>query len=90
MNRGTLNNQLARTLAPRTEALLLTSATPHNGDPDSFAELIRLLDPTAIADPTNIRQLVDAGATAVVAGTAVFKGGPDHYAANIAALRPDA
>lgn len=41
-------------------------------------------------DPTNIRQLVDAGATAVVAGTAVFKGGPDHYAANIAALRPDA
>ena len=56
VNRGTLNNQLARTLAPRTEALLLTSATPHNGDPDSFAELIRLLDPTAIADPTNIRQ----------------------------------
>jgi len=56
VNRGTLNNQLARTLAPRTEALLLTSATPHNGDPESFAELIRLLDPTAIADPTNIRR----------------------------------
>lgn len=56
VNRGTLNNQLARTLAPRTEALILTSATPHNGDPDSFAELIRLLDPTAIADPTNIRR----------------------------------
>ena len=54
VNRGTLNNQLARVLAPRTEALLLTSATPHNGDPESFAELIRLLDPTAIADPTNI------------------------------------
>ncbi len=50
VNRGTLNNQLARVLAPRTEALLLTSATPHNGDPKSFAELIRLLDPTAIAD----------------------------------------
>ena len=47
---GTLNNQLARVLAPRTEALLLTSATPHNGDPDSFAELIRLLDPTAVVD----------------------------------------
>jgi len=54
VNRGTLNNQLARVLAPNTEALLLTSATPHNGDPESFAELIRLLDPTAIADPSNI------------------------------------
>jgi superfamily II DNA or RNA helicase len=54
VNRGTLNNQLARVLAPRTEALILTSATPHNGDPESFAELIRLLDPTAIADPRSI------------------------------------
>lgn len=54
VNRGTLNNQLARVLAPRTEALVLTSATPHNGDPESFAELIRLLDPTAIADPKHI------------------------------------
>ncbi|MCD9625297.1 DEAD/DEAH box helicase [Rhabdothermincola salaria] len=55
VNRGTLNNQLARVLAPRTEALILTSATPHNGDPESFAELIRLLDPTAIVDPKNIQ-----------------------------------
>lgn len=55
VNRGTLNNQLARVLAPRTDALLLTSATPHNGDPKSFAELINLLDPTAVADPENIR-----------------------------------
>ena len=56
VNRGTLNNQLARVLAPRTEALILTSATPHNGDPESFAELIRLLDPTAIADPKDVKQ----------------------------------
>lgn len=56
VNQGTLNNGLARVLAPRTEALILTSATPHNGDPESFAELIRLLDPTAIADPRNIQQ----------------------------------
>lgn len=55
VNKGTLNNQLARVLAPRTEALLLTSATPHNGDPDSFAELIRLLDPTAVVDPENLK-----------------------------------
>ena len=53
-NKSAMRNQLARTLAPRTDALLLTSATPHNGDPRSFAELIRLLDPTAIVDPTKI------------------------------------
>ena len=38
-------------------------------------------------DPGNARSAVDAGATVLVAGTAAFKGGPDHYAANIAALR---
>lgn len=50
-NQATLKHKLARVLAPRTDALLLTSATPHNGDPESFAELIRLLDPTAVARP---------------------------------------
>ncbi|MGH3528803.1 MAG: SNF2-related protein, partial [Pseudonocardiaceae bacterium] len=49
-NSGTHNNQLARVLAPNTEALILASATPHNGDTESFAELINLLDPTAIVD----------------------------------------
>ena len=38
-------------------------------------------------DPSNSRSAVDAGANVLVAGTAAFKGGPDHYAANIAALR---
>jgi ribulose-phosphate 3-epimerase len=33
------------------------------------------------------RLCVNAGATALVAGTAVFKGGEPHYAANIAAIR---
>lgn len=33
-------------------------------------------------------KVISAGVTAIVAGSAVFKGGPDHYAANIAALRP--
>ncbi|MGB0263027.1 MAG: ribulose-phosphate 3-epimerase [Henriciella sp.] len=31
---------------------------------------------------------IAAGVTAIVAGSAVFKGGPEHYANNIAALRP--
>jgi ribulose-phosphate 3-epimerase len=31
---------------------------------------------------------ISAGVTAIVAGSAVFKGGPDRYAENIAALRP--
>ncbi|MGZ8347809.1 MAG: ribulose-phosphate 3-epimerase [Allosphingosinicella sp.] len=38
-------------------------------------------------DPGNAASLVAAGATALVAGTAAFRGGPDHYAANIEALR---
>ena len=40
-------------------------------------------------DVGNVREVINAGATALVAGTAVFRGGPDSYAANIAALRPD-
>lgn len=51
VNTGTQNNTLARTLARRTDALILASATPHNGDAASFAELISLLDEAAIADP---------------------------------------
>ena len=37
--------------------------------------------------PETARLCVDAGATALVAGTAVFRGGESAYAANIAALR---
>ncbi|XUU61478.1 ribulose-phosphate 3-epimerase [Erythrobacter sp. HA6-11] len=33
------------------------------------------------------RLCVDAGADVLVAGSATFKGGPEHYAANIAALK---
>jgi ribulose-phosphate 3-epimerase len=38
-------------------------------------------------DADNARQVVDAGATALVAGTAAFRGGPSAYADNIRALR---
>ena len=54
VNRGTLNNQLAQVLAPNADALILTSATPHNGKSESFAELVSLLDPTAVPDPTQV------------------------------------
>jgi ribulose-phosphate 3-epimerase len=40
-------------------------------------------------DSETARQTVDAGATALVAGTAVFRGGPSAYADNIKALRGD-
>jgi ribulose-phosphate 3-epimerase len=63
-----------------------------------IARLRRMIDETGrdIAlevdggvDPTTARECVAAGATALVAGTAVFKDGPAGYAANIAALRGD-
>ena len=38
-------------------------------------------------DPTNAGRCIDAGADVLVAGTSVFRGGPDGYAAAIAALR---
>ncbi|GAA1727004.1 Type III restriction enzyme, res subunit [Dietzia kunjamensis subsp. schimae] len=53
-NAATQNNELARLLAPTTEALILASATPHNGRAESFAELIRLLDPTAVGPDGSI------------------------------------
>lgn len=47
-NSQTQNNRLARLLATRAEALVLASATPHNGKAESFAELVRMLEPSAV------------------------------------------
>ncbi|MBB6226115.1 ribulose-phosphate 3-epimerase [Polymorphobacter multimanifer] len=38
-------------------------------------------------DASNARAVIDAGADVLVAGTATFRGGASHYAANIAGLR---
>ena len=47
-NDATQNNRLARLLSARADALILASATPHNGQARSFAELIRMLEPSAV------------------------------------------
>lgn len=56
MGAGNLRNKLAKRLAPRSHALLLASATPHNGNAESFAELVNMLDPAGIADKRHYEQ----------------------------------
>ncbi|MFC8228406.1 SNF2-related protein [Streptomyces sp. NPDC057287] len=51
INQGSARRALANLLADHTDALILASATPHNGDMASFTGLIRLLDPMAVKDP---------------------------------------
>ncbi len=46
-----LGYRLARLLSRRTDSLLLTTATPHNGKRETFGRLISLLSLEAIPDP---------------------------------------
>ncbi|MFC8567644.1 SNF2-related protein [Streptomyces sp. NPDC057245] len=52
INQGSDRRALADLLAERTDALILASATPHNGEMSAFTGLIRLLDPMAVKDPS--------------------------------------
>ena len=50
---GSLRSRLAKLLAKRSDTLIMLSATPHDGKAKSFASLVNMLDPTAIADPND-------------------------------------
>ena len=45
--------RLAKLLADRSDTMIMLSATPHDGRAKSFASLMNMLDPTAIANPEN-------------------------------------
>ena len=50
-DRQAQRSSLAKLLADRSDTMIMLSATPHDGRAKSFASLMNMLDPTAIANP---------------------------------------
>jgi superfamily II DNA or RNA helicase len=50
-NSGSQKSKLAKLISSRCDTLVMLSATPHDGSAKSFASLLNMLDPTAIANP---------------------------------------
>ncbi|MDY0041313.1 MAG: DEAD/DEAH box helicase [Desulforhabdus sp.] len=48
---SSMRAKLAKLLSGRSDTLIMLSATPHDGKARSFASLMNMLDPTAIANP---------------------------------------
>jgi superfamily II DNA or RNA helicase len=86
-------SKLAELLATRSDTLILLSATPHDGKPESFASLVNMLDPTAIANPKDytkeeaeIRDLyVRRFRKDVIGQMRAAQGVPERDAANVEA-----
>lgn len=50
---GAQRARLAQLLSKHSDTMIMLSATPHDGRARSFASLMNMLDPTAIANPDN-------------------------------------
>lgn len=54
-DRQAQRSRLAELLAARSDTMIMLSATPHDGKSRSFASLMNMLDPTAIANPDDYK-----------------------------------
>lgn len=100
LNPGTPVQSL-RWVLDRLDLILIMSVNPGFGGQefipaslDKIREVRELIGDRPIdievdggVEPSNSRQLVEAGATVLVAGSAAFRNGPSAYAGNLTALR---